>query len=55
MFFKHNGIKQKLKKEEKNSGKFTEKLKFNTIILNNQWIKKNRKYFEVIENKYETY
>lgn len=39
---------------KKKSGKFTEELKVNNISLNNQQIKKTRKYFEVIENKYET-
>lgn len=43
------------KKKKENSGKFTEKLKFNNTSLNNQWIKKTRKYFELIENKFETY
>lgn len=42
------------KKKRKKSGKFTEELKVNNISLNNQQIKKTRKYFEVIENKYET-
>lgn len=54
MFFKYNGINWKFKKKKK-SGKFTEELKVNNISLNNQQIKKTRKYFEVIENNYETY